>query len=371
VSPYDHQMPGGVREHVLNLDRQLRALGHDTLIIAPASTATGLAENVRCVSDRIVALKISGSVARITLSLGVYPRIRRLLAAHQFDVIHLHEPLIPTVSLFALLTSRCATVGTIHGYRDTSPLYRFGRPVLDRLMRRLDSRTAVSSDALRWASRYFPGHYRIISDGVDVQRFSDRTLQPLDGLCDGRLNVLFVGRLEPRKGLGYLLDALKLIGSKVQNVRLIVAGAYSSADRRSWESAARRSGDVVFFGPVSAELLPRLYRSAHVFCAPSTGFEALGIVLLEAMASGLPIVTTDIEGYRTVVTHGAEGFLVPPRDPLALAEAISSLLVDPTRRRSMAAVGAATVQRYDWSLLARRYIDVYAEAVENFARRRP
>jgi len=369
VSPYDHQVPGGVREHVVNLDQQLRELGHDTLILAPASTATGLAENVRCVSDRIVSLKISGSVARITLSLGAFLRIRHLLAAQRFDVIHLHEPLIPTVSLFALLSARCATVGTIHGYRDTSPLYRFGRPVLDRLMRRLDRRTAVSSDALRWASQYFPGDYRIISDGVDVQRFSDRSLQPLDGLRDGTLNVLFVGRLEPRKGLGYLLEALKLVGARVRNVRLIVAGAYSPSDRGRWESAAQRSGNVVFLGPVSAELLPRLYRSAHLFCAPSTGFEALGIVLLEAMASGLPIVTTDIEGYRTVVTHGAEGFLVPPRDPRALAEAIGSLLVDPARRRSMAVVGAATVQRYDWSLLARRYLDVYAEAVDHFAGR--
>jgi phosphatidyl-myo-inositol alpha-mannosyltransferase len=370
VSPYDHQTPGGVREHVVNLDRQLRALGHETRIIAPATTVTGLADNVDCVSERIVPLKISGSVARITLSPLVYPRLRRLFAAREFDIVHLHEPLIPAVSLFALMLARSATVGTIHGYRDTSPLYRFGRSFLDRLMRRLDGRTAVSSDALRWASQYFPGDYRIISDGVDVQRFRDPMLLPLEDFSDGKLNVLFVGRLEPRKGLEYLLAALPLINARIPNVRLIVAGAYTTVERRLWESRGRASGHVVFVGPVSADRLPRLYRSANVFCAPSTGFEALGIVLLEAMASGVPIVATDIDGYRTVVSHGAEGFLVPPRDSAALADAIGDLLTNPARRRAMAIKGADTIGRYDWALLARRYVDLYAEVVERFAMRR-
>ena len=370
VSPYDHQMPGGVREHVLNLDRQLRALGHDTLIVAPASTAAGLADNVLCVSDRIAAVRISGSVARITLALGVFGKIRRLFKAQAFDVVHLHEPLIPTVSLFALLNARCATVGTIHGYRDSSPLYRFGRPIFSRLMRRLDARTAVSADALRWATKYFPATYRVIPDGVDVQRFSGTSVKPVEHFADGRPNVLFVGRLDPRKGLGYLLAALPLITARVPSVRLIVAGAYSPAERQRWEAVAAGAGDVAFVGPVSAEVLPRLYRSADVFCAPSTGFEALGIVLLEAMASGLPIVTTDIEGYRTVVTHGAEGFLVPPKDPRALADAIGSLLRDPARRQAMSATGAVTVQKYDWSLLARRYVELYEDCVVRFAERK-
>ncbi|HEV8537069.1 MAG TPA: glycosyltransferase family 4 protein [Candidatus Limnocylindria bacterium] len=369
VSPYDHQTPGGVREHVTNLDRQLRSLGHDTTIVAPAATRPGLADNVECVSERIVALRISGSVARIALEPAIFPRVRRLFATTEFDVVHLHEPLIPAVSLFALMTARSATVGTIHGYRDASALYRFGRPILGRLMRRLDGRTAVSTDALRWASQYFPGDYRIISDGVDVSRFADPGIRPLDELSDGKLNVLFVGRLEPRKGLDYLLSALPAIRARVASVRLVVAGAYSPAERELWEGRARAAGDVVFVGPVSADRLPRVYRSAHVFCAPSTGFEALGIVLLEAMASGVPVVTTDIAGYRTVVTHERDGVVVPPRDAAALARAIAALLADPARGRALADTAASTVRRYDWALLARRYVDLYAESAEHFAAR--
>ncbi len=367
VSPYDHQTPGGVREHVINLDRRLREMGHETRLIAPASTSQGLAENVERISGWIVPLRVSGSIARISPSVAVLPRIRQLFARRHFDVVHLHEPLIPTVSLFALMNARSATVGTIHGYRDASAVYRVGRPVLSRLMRRLSGRTAVSVDAMRWAARYFPGDYRIISDGVDVRRFADPAIRPVEDFADGKLNVLFVGRLEPRKGLGYLLGALPMVSTRVASVRLIVAGAYSPSDQRAWTDAARSAGDVVFTGPVPADRLPRLYRSAHVFCAPSTGFEALGIVLLEAMASGLPIVTTDIGGYRTVVTNEREGLVVPSRDSKALAGALAAVLLNPGRRAEMAAAGAMTVQRYDWGLLARRYVDLYQESAERFA----
>lgn len=367
VTPYDHQTPGGVREHVVNLDAQLRALGHETTVIAPAASRQGLAGNVACVSEWIVPLRISGSVARVTLSPAVYPRIRRLFRDNAFEVVHLHEPLIPTVSLIALLCSRAATVGTIHGYRDSSPLYRFGRPLLARAIRRLGARTAVSTDASRWATRYFPGDYRIISDGVDVGRFADPAIQRLRRFDDGKKNILFVGRLEPRKGLGHLLAALPMITARIPKARLIVAGAYSSADETGWRESARAAGDVVFTGPVAAADLPRVYRSADVFCAPSTGFEALGIVLLEAMAAGVPIVTTDIEGYRTVVTDGAEGFLVPPRDAARLADAIVAVLSDETRARAMTAAAAVTVRRYDWPLLARRYLELYEETAERFA----
>lgn len=367
VSPYDHQTPGGVREHVINLDRKLREMGHETRVIAPASSSQGLAENVDRVSGWVVRLRVSGSIARVSPSLAVFPRVRRLLAEGGFDVVHVHEPLIPTVSLFALMNARSAMVGTIHGYRDTSAVYRIGRPVLSRLMRRLVGRTAVSVDAMRWAAQYFPGDYRIISDGVDVRRFADPSIRPLEDFTDGRLNVLFVGRLEPRKGLNFLLDALPTVNTIAPGTRLIVAGAYSPSEQRSWTEIARGAGEVVFTGPVPADRLPRLYRSAHVFCAPSTGFEALGIVLLEAMASGLPIVTTAIEGYRTVITNEREGLVVPPRDTKALVEALGALLLNPARRDELAAAGRITVQRYDWDILARRYVDLYTESVESFA----
>jgi phosphatidyl-myo-inositol alpha-mannosyltransferase len=187
----------------------------------------------------------------------------------------------------------------------------------------------------------------------------------MPGLAGGRANILFVGRLEKRKGFDYLLRAFPAIKRAVPEARLVVVGHYSASQARRYLEYARQNGlcDIEFVGYVSSADLPRYFKSAQVFCAPSTGFEALGIVLLEAMASGTPIVTTNIEGYRTVVTAGQEGLVVPPKDPAALAEAIASLLQDPNLREQMAACGRETVQRYAWPEIARRLIHLYEESL--------
>ena len=361
VSPYDHQTAGGVREHVVNLDRQFRAMGHEVTIIAPASRRTGLADNVICISEWVVPVPGSGSIARISFSPSIYWRIKRILVEGNFDVVHLHEPLMPVVTLFALCLSPTVTIGTIHGYRERYIIYRAFQPLLRRLMDRLAARTAVSTDARTWAAQYFPGEYHLISDGVDVDRFGDPSLLPIPRLVDGKVNILFVGRLEDRKGFSYLLRAFPAIKRAVPEARLLVVGDYSQAQARPYRDYARRYGlrDIEFVGYVGAADLPRYYRSACVFCAPSTGFEALGIVLLEAMAAGTPLVTTNIEGYRTVVTSGHDGLVVPPRDPTALAHAIITLLQDPNLRAQLAARGRETVQRYAWPTIAGRLIDLY------------
>jgi phosphatidylinositol alpha-mannosyltransferase len=361
VSPYDHSTPGGVRQHVINLDEQLRALGHQTRVLAPATSRIDLAANVVCLSQSIQTLTVSASRARLSLSPMVIARVRSALRAERFDIVHLHEPLIPMACLAALVFSSVPTVGTIHGYRDSSPLYRYARPMLAPLMQKLAARTAVSTDASRWASQYFPGDFTIISDGVDVRRFDGGTRTEKDQI------VLFVGRLDDRKGFGYLLEAYASVKTRIPGATLVVAGAYSQDERSAWERVTRRRqiSGVQFVGRVSDVDLPTLYQRAMVFCAPSTGFEALGIVLLEAMAAGVPIVTTDIEGYRTVVRDGVEAVVVPPRDSAALASALAELLLDPLRRRSLAAAGRERVALYDWPALAARYIDLY----ENVLRR--
>jgi phosphatidylinositol alpha-mannosyltransferase len=358
-------VPGGVREHVINLDRQYRALGHQVVIIAPASKGAALAPNVVRISGFVLPIPGSGSLARISLSPAVYGRLRDVLLGGRFDVIHIHEPLMPAVSLAALSLARAPMVGTIHGYRDALFLYRYLRTPLDRLMNRLSGRTAVSDDARAWAAQYFPGDYRIISDGVDVGRFADPAIAPIPRYGDGKLNLLFVGRMEKRKGLAYLMQALPRVSAAVPGVRLIVVGAFTKQEQVPWEEFARRNAlsDVDFVGFVSAEEMPRYYRSTHVFCAPSTGYEALGIVLLEAMAASLPIVTTDIKGYRTVVSDGVEGLRVPPADSEALAAALISLLSDENRRREMGERGRVTVQRYDWPRIARQTLNLYEECI--------
>src|SRR5205085_5010440 len=174
----------------------------------------------------------------------------------------------------------------------------------------------------------------IVPNGIDPERFSTPDVKPIEKFDDEKLNVLFVGRLDKRKGFRYLLGAFRRIKAQVPEARLIVVGAYAREDKNKYVRFARKHGlrDVKFVGYVSNEELPRYYRSAHIFCAPSTGFESFGLVLLEAMASSVPIVASDIPGYRQVVTHGHEGLLVPAKDEVALAEAIIGLLRSPVQR---------------------------------------
>ncbi len=365
VSPYDHQTPGGVREHVIYLTAALTALGHEVKILAPASKRQNLPTNVICVSDRVVPLRVNGSTVRITPSLRAFREIKRILQEERFDVVHIHEPLVPALSLFALLQSKGVTVGHFHGYRERYVLYEWGGRLLRHMIDQLDGRAAVSATAQRGAERYFPGKYEIIPDGVDTERFGNPSLLPIGRFTDGKLNILFVGRMDPRKGLPYLFQAFPLIKSAVSEARLIVVGAFSREEKKPWVLEAWRNGwrDIHFVGYVSPEEIPRYYHTAHVFCAPSTGSEALGIVLLEALASGTPVVASDIEGYRTALTHGREGLLVQPADPTKLAEAIVHLLRDPDLRRSMGQRGRLTAQQYAWPVVAQRTLEMYEACI--------
>jgi phosphatidylinositol alpha-mannosyltransferase len=343
----------------------MRALGHDVTVIAPASSKPQGAGNVIRISKWVVPVPGSGSIARIAPSPLIYPRMKGILEKGSFDVVHLHEPLMPMVCLAGVLAGRPVMVGTIHGYRERYIIYQLLRPLLRRLMDRLSARIAVSTDARDWAAQYFPGTYHIISDGVDVSDFGKPNVVPMPHLTEGKANILFVGRLEPRKGFGYLLRAFRAIKGAIPDARLIVVGHYTDAQAAPYVEYARRHGlgNVDFVGPVSTEELVRYHRSAQLFCAPSTGFEALGIVLLEAMASGTPIVTTNIEGYRTVVTDGKDALVVPPKDPPALARALIRLLRDDELRANLAAAGRETVQRYAWPTLTQRILALYEECL--------
>jgi phosphatidyl-myo-inositol alpha-mannosyltransferase len=378
IQPYDHAVCGGVREHVVNLARQHRAMGHDVTVIAATSrdAGTGRRDNpdgqygwggpdhsdVTLVGHGgIAAVASARSIARIPLLPVVWWRVRRLVRDGGFDVVHIHEPLVPLVALAATWHARTVTVGTIHGYRPSYLPYRLLRLPLDRMMHRLSARVAVSVDAREWVNRYFPGDYHVIPDGVDVTRFSDRAVLPVERYDDGRPNVLFVGRLEPRKGFPVLLDAWHLVQRAVPKARLLVAGRFDEAERQQWarEVARRQLDDVELVGCVSERDLPRYYRTAQVFCAPSTGYEALGIVLLEAMAAGAAVVTTDIEGYRTVVRDDVEAVVVPPADHVALADGLISVLEDAGKRERLVAAARTRVEEYAWPRLAWRLVRLY------------
>jgi phosphatidylinositol alpha-mannosyltransferase len=258
-------------------------------------------------------------------------------------------------------------VGTFHAYRESMPPgYDYAKPIFERFFSRLDGRIAVSEVVQGYLMPDFPGDYRIIPNGIDLERFSAPALQPIEQFDDGKLNILFVGRLEKRKGFRYLLRAFAQIKKAFPETRLMVVGAYDKEDKAPFVLYTRqhRLRDVRFIGLVSEDDLPRYYRTCHVFCAPSTGFESFGLILLEAMAAGRPIVASDIDGYRGVLEDGQEGLLVQPEDERCLADALVRLLQDPALRERMGRQGQAKAADYSWRKVAQQVLDYYRELLE-------
>ena len=372
VTPYEYPFPGGVTEHVFYLDHCFREAGHQVRIIAPTSEdAQDVADNVIRISTSITSIPFSGSVSRVTLSPRIYLPVKRLLRKERFDVLHIHEPLTPTLSLFVLRHSRTVVVGTFHAYREKRHMaLETIAPLVEPLMDKLDARICVSEAAMEQVSHYFPGDYMVIPNGIDVQRFADPQLGPIERFNDGRPTILFVGRLEKRKGFRFLIRAMPYVLEAFPEARLIVAGAYDKEDKEPFVRYARMHGlsGVKFVGRVSLEDLPRYYKTCDVFCAPSTGFESFGIVLLEAMAAGKPIVATDIPGYRSIMEDGQEGLMVEPEDAHALAEAITALLGDAALRSEMGARGRRKAAGYDWPIIAGRILNLYQDLIRQKAR---
>ena len=366
VSPYDYPYSGGVNEHITALDQHFRALGHDTRIIAASSAdENGLCDHVIKVSGAIVPISFSGSTARIAYEPAEYRRVKEILKRENFDVVHVHEPAVPMLSLAVLRHSHAINVGTFHAYREKNMLYDVGKQLLKRAFNRLDGRIFVSDAVREYVTRYFPGEYTLIPNGIDCARFSAPSIAPIEKFDDGRPNILYVGRMDKRKGFRYLMRAFPHIKRAVPNARLIVVGAFTDKEKTPFVRYTRalRLRSVHFVGPVSRENLPRYYRTATVFCAPSTGFESFGVILLEAMATGVPIVASDIAGYRSVVENHVEGLLVPPKDEQAIARAVIELLCDPTRRAAMGAAGKCKAAQHDWDLIAQRVLAYYDQLI--------
>ena len=262
--------------------------------------------------------------------------------------------------------SDTVNIGTFHA-ADGKPGYNFGWPVgrlmLKRRRRKLHGRIAVSRTALQYASKYIPGEFRIIPNGTDLSHFNPQ-VEPLEKYCDGKLNIVFVSRLERRKGVDYLLPAFELVKRDIPQARLIIVGPGTRL-RKGYEEwvAEHHIPDVIFVGQASYEDLPRYYRTADVFCVPATGRESQGIILIEAMATGRPIVATNIDGYTTVVTHGEEGLLVPPKDSDALAVALVKLLKDEPLRRRMSEKGIVRARDFSWDKIAVQVVDYYKQVL--------
>jgi phosphatidylinositol alpha-mannosyltransferase len=376
VSPYDFSYPGGVGRHIASLEYHFTRMGHEVKIIAPASSPVAGYEGRFIAIGKPRAIPTSGSIARITISFTLANKVREVLEAEKFDIVHLHEPLAPTLCTTVLRLSRSCNIGTFHA-AEARPSYRWTKPfMMSRLFKkwfnRLDGRIAVSKPAADFINKHYPSTYHIIPNGIEVAHYSP-DIAPLPQYLDGKLNLLFLGRAEKRKGLEYLLKAYALLKPDIPNCRLIVVSPETKS-REKYEKQAAESGlgDIIFVNGrnVSDIEKPRYYSTADIYCAPATGHESFGIVLLEAMATGKPVVASNISGYASVITNGQEGLLVPPKQEVPLAQAIARLIKDPELGRTMGERGRIKSQNYGWDQIAVKVLDYYKTVLKNKYSRR-
>ncbi|MBI4301908.1 MAG: glycosyltransferase family 4 protein [Chloroflexi bacterium] len=363
VSPYDYAYPGGVNDHIAHLKNQFTSRGNSVKIVAPSSSPKSHQDSDIIVVGKPWPIPASGSVARITITPWLSVQVKAVLSQESFDIVHVHEPLCPALPIEFLRFSEAVNVGTFHAYHGKNRGYRYANRILRRYSSKLHGRIAVSPPALEFINRYFPGQYIVIPNGIDTARFSPEG-PVLEEYRDDKLNILFLGRLEKRKGLPYLLRAYQRVKRGFRNVRLIVAGdgALSEGCQRFVEDNGLE--DVVFRGYVSEDEKPAYYRTADIFCAPATGRESFGIVLLEAMATGKPIVASRIEGFTSLMEDGAEGILVEPKDERDLASALICLLGDEALRSKMGTKGRITARSYSWQQISQRIMDYYATLLD-------
>lgn len=364
VSDIFYPHTGGVPEHIMYLCNTLRSMGHDARILAPS-----YGNNDPWVNDHIIrlgrAIKIPKNRSFAVLTFGVLIpwKLRRLLEKEKFDIIHLHGSVAPTLPYLAIKYSKAKNFITFHSAHEKSYGYILWEPVLEQYFRKLDGLIAVSTVARDSVSKYFPGTYRIIPNGIDTGRFRS-ALKPIEALDGFAPKILFVGRFEPRKGLKYLLQAFPRILHDVPSAKLVIVGQgfLERYYRRHVEEHIK--GSVLFVGHVSPEDLPRYYASCDLYCSPATGAESFGIVLLEAMATETPIVCSDIPGYRTLMEEGKEGLFFKARDPGSLAERILFLLKDRKLMQRMGKAGRTKAVVYDWKKVTRKVLDFYCEVLD-------
>ena len=365
VCPYIYPESGGVAQHVRFLYENLRLRGHDVRIITASHGPQRASEGDILRIGVGFSMPTNGSVGTLTFSPRYIGQVRELLARERFDLLHFHEPFVPFLSLFLLRESRSVNVATFHAYAGFSPSYEFGSRVLGGYAARLHGRIAVSAAARHFIDRFFPGDYKVIPNGVDVPHFAAAV--PIARWQDGVPNVLFVGRLEPRKGLLDLLKAHRILRKTGSGNRLLIVGSGPQEREARRYVATRGLQAVEFLGRVSDREKAQLLRTVDVFTSPATGGESFGIVLLEAMAAGAPIVASDIHGYKGVVRRGREGLLVPPHEPKELAKAIARLLGDADLRAEMSAAGRARVEAFSWPRVAARVEDYYGFVIRRLA----
>jgi len=354
--PYDWGAPGGVQVHVRELARRLTEGGQEVAVVAPARRPPG--ESWVHVVASPIRIPYNASVAPIDPRPWSMRRVRRVIGAFAPHVVHVHEPLTPSTSMWVTLVSNVPVVATFHSGATRSRLYDLAAPVLRRIAGRIAVRVAVSSTAERFAAARIGGTFEIVPNGVDVARFRDA---PPADLGPGT-KLLFVGRLDPRKGFPIAMAAFRELADDRADLRLIVVG--DGPERGAVQTLPHEMRERVrFLGSVPNDRLPPIHAACDVYLGTSVGGESFGVVLVEAMAAGLPVVASDIAGYDEVLEDGVQGLRVPPRDPALVAAAVARILDDPSLASRMGEAGRERAIEFSWERIAPRLTSLYERAI--------
>jgi phosphatidylinositol alpha-mannosyltransferase len=360
---------GGVTEHVHHTAVELRRRGHEVLIITSRFRRGESSHDGVVRVGYNVLVPFNKAFVDFTVGMRLRQQLREVFREQEFDILHTHCPTAPSLPIIAIQTGTCSQVGTFHTTGGRSFLQDAFHPLLSRITAKLDARIAVSETAAATAKLYYPGDYQVIPNGVDIDRFHPDAHPFAEWRDPGFVNLLFVGRLDPRKGLQHLIAAMPEIVSRTRGqARLLVVG--DSYLRPKFEASVPREvrEHVRFLGHVPSQDLPRWYATGDLFVSPATGNESFGIVLVEAMASGRTVVASDIPGYRSVVIPDVNGVVFPPGDRDALAETIVRLVEDPVRRRRLAEHGRERSLEFAWPRVTDRIEAIYRDVL---ARRSP
>ena len=361
VNPYSWDVPGGVGFHIRDLALKFRSRGHDVRVLTPSSSRD-LPDWISS-AGQSVSVPFNGSVANISVSPAALRRTRRWLADNAFDVVHVHEPVVPSVSMAAAMLSSAPLVGTFHAALGRSVSRAIASAPMRLYMERIGVRIAVSEEARRTLIEHHGGDAVIIPNGVETASFRRASTDPRWMATDSRPVIVFLGRLdEPRKGLSVFAGAIEGVLDKMPGARFLIAGRGDTPEIR--RQVARFGDSVSFLGGISDEEKASLLTGASVYVAPQTGGESFGIVLVEAMAAGTAFVASDIPAFRAVLEDGRAGVLFETGSSAALVDQLLGLLADKARLEDLSEAGQRASLQYDWEVVADKVFEVYRLAID-------
>ncbi len=371
VSEYYYPLLGGISEHVHFFAKECANLGHEVTIITSEPLIKSNAHqppsfenhtNVEIIRiGHGIPFYSNGSFANISFGIGVKRKLRKLLKNRNFDIVHIHSPAIPSLPIVTQLVSEAPNIGTFHTYFEKNALFALYKNIIQDAIGNLDGRIAVSKLCIESLTRHIRADFEIIPNGVDVEYFSKPQGQ-LNKYNDGKLNILFVGRLDPRNGLECLIKAYRQARKKNKNIRLIVIG---DGPLRSYYKIIMKEDDDIHFEGYVNHLRPDYYLNCDIFCFPVQK-ASFGITILEAMAAGKPIICTDLPAFHDILGKDGQACrFIDPFAPEQFAEKLTELIEDKNLRQTMGEVGCKRVQRFSWPNVTRQVLDYYQKILAN------